>query len=377
MEFTRYLYAKDEVEYSFTISLLNKKEEANFWAFELLYSGFKEELIELIWTTYYDFYYSKNPGYEKYLLTKFKEIDKCSTLDSDINTECNIECSKIFYTIISNMMIRPCSLDVFILKKNVLDGVYHGPPIEMNANIKQIIKDAISKDDHILVSHIILHYSNNAINSDKDNISILKILISIFIDKGLFLDESKILKEYNKMVKIHNDPKTLLLSRYANYTSVSKRMNQGKNIYLRIDFDTINMYNQTYSSEKPFKILSKACIYNIDNNNYLSLFTLKRETENIENAYKYNWLYHASFAPIWKKRIEEYKGLIDSKERKVIFETDELEEDFYNKYGYEPDEQCAETQNKSIQKIVSQRTWSSFYAEHKNNGFLMNNKIIY
>jgi hypothetical protein len=365
MEFTRYLYAKDEVEYSFTISLLNKKEEAVFWAFELLHSGYKDDLIKLIWTTYYDFYYSKNPGYEKYLLTKFKEIEKC---DASKNDE---EYNKLFYTIISNIMIRPCSLDVFILKNIILDGGYDGPPIEMNANIKQIIKDAIRNDQHTLISNIILNYPTN-IKSDKYNISILKTLISIFIENGLFLDESKILKEYNKLAQIHNDFKTLLLSRYANFVTVQKKMMLGKNVYLRIDFDTIDTYNQTYSSEKPYKILSKACIYNIDNNNYLSLFTLKRETENIENAYRYNWLYHASFAPIWKKRIEEYKGLIDSKERKVTFKTDELEEEFYNKYGYEPDEQSAETQNKSIQKIVSQRSWSSFYAEHKNNGFVKN-----
>ena len=33
--FTRYLYLKDEVEIALLASLLNKKDDALFWAFEL------------------------------------------------------------------------------------------------------------------------------------------------------------------------------------------------------------------------------------------------------------------------------------------------------------------------------------------------------
>ena len=49
-EFTRYLYEKEEVIYSFTLSLLYKKEEeAFFWATELYESGFTKELYQTIW----------------------------------------------------------------------------------------------------------------------------------------------------------------------------------------------------------------------------------------------------------------------------------------------------------------------------------------
>ena len=37
LQFTRYLYEKDEVKLSLIISILNKKEEAIFWAYELFY----------------------------------------------------------------------------------------------------------------------------------------------------------------------------------------------------------------------------------------------------------------------------------------------------------------------------------------------------
>ena len=70
IQFTRYLYEKDEVKLSLLLCILNKKEEAIFWAYELYYSGFKTELVNLFWTMYYDFYYTSNPSFEKYLLKK-------------------------------------------------------------------------------------------------------------------------------------------------------------------------------------------------------------------------------------------------------------------------------------------------------------------
>jgi hypothetical protein len=131
------------------------------------------------------------------------------------------------------------------------------------------------------------------------------------------------------------------------------------------------MYNTNYTI-KPYKVLPLACIYNIDNDNYHTIFNVKRKQEDLENAYRYNWLYYASFSPLWKKRIIEFNGTIYNEERKVQFMCEEDEEHFYNKYGYEPDEQKTEVQNKSIHKIIKQRDIGSFYKEYKNNGFLMN-----
>ena len=54
--FTRYLYEKDEVKMALLIAILNKTDDAIFWAYELYYSGFTDELIELLWKIYYDFY---------------------------------------------------------------------------------------------------------------------------------------------------------------------------------------------------------------------------------------------------------------------------------------------------------------------------------
>jgi len=88
---------------------------------------------------------------------------------------------------------------------------------------------------------------------------------------------------------------------------------------------------------------------------------LKRETQNIEDAYFKNWLYYASHSPIWEKRIEPY-GKIDAEQQKIIFFTEEKEEEFYSLYNYEPDEQPKDVSDKSICEISSMdlKTWNQY-----------------
>ena len=80
IQFTRYLYEKDEVKMALVVCILNKKDEAIFWAYELYYSGFQSELVAVFWSLYYEFYYTLNPSFEKYLQTKLK---KSLDLDTD------------------------------------------------------------------------------------------------------------------------------------------------------------------------------------------------------------------------------------------------------------------------------------------------------
>ena len=65
--------------------------------------------------------------------------------------------------------------------------------------------------------------------------------------------------------------------------------------------------------------------------------------------------------------IQATQQLLEEKEQE---NSDENEQAFYNEFGYEPDEQKIETQNKTIQEIKSERTWALFYSEHKTNGIL-------
>ena len=358
-QFTRYLYEKDEVKISLLISLLNKSDESVFWAYELFYSGFRDELIEWIWIIYYDFYYAKNPSFEKYLSNKLNNVTD------------EFE-DKLIATIISNLIIRPFSLDVFVLRKITLNETIVCEDIDICKNKLEV---ALCDKNYLEITSVIL----NKID-DKFCVEILKSIITFFINHhNLKIDEKKEIKEYKKNTKTNNK-KIVLLSRIIHYFSILKNVKFGKKLYVHVDEEDIIMYETIESILEnnkflPYKILSNACIYNIDSKNYLSLFHLKRDKYDIQLAYRDNWVYYASYSPLWKKRILKYNGVINNKERKITFLNEDDEELFYNEFGYEPDEQKLEVQQKVIQPIKKERNCVFFYEEHKNNCIIINDII--
>lgn len=378
-QFTRYLYEKEEVKLSLILCILNKKEEAIFWAYELYYSGFKTELINLFWTMYYDFYYTSNSSFEKYLLKK---------LNNNLIFEAN--CENGLAMIVNNFMIRPHSMDIFMLKQIV-------NMCEFESDDNQL-ESVLQSEDYMILASLILSEIK-----DECLVDTLSQATQYFTKKGLNLDSKKIVAEYKKIIKNdyhsnNNNKRVILLARIMYYFAVTKNVKMGKNIYVHIEPEDIIVYENIYADLRrddlrpilpAYKILPLATIYYIDQYNYLSLFHLKREKYNIITEYRDKWLYHVSFSPLWSERIKRHKGVIDEKSRTIIFEeqenSDDNEQAFYDEFGYEPDEQKIETQNKTIQEIKSERTWTSFYSEHKNNGILeidddiLNdlNKVIY
>jgi hypothetical protein len=154
--------------------------------------------------------------------------------------------------------------------------------------------------------------------------------------------------------------------------SRAQNLKMGKNLYLIMEDQEILKHNTMESdydnSFYPYKILPLVTIHSIDAENYLSLFELKRETLDVKDAYYYHWDYYAIGSPVWKERVEAFKGQANHKTKRLDFPNDDYFEDFYNKYNYESDEQKTETQNKNIQPIRQERTWTQFYEEHKKNG---------
>jgi hypothetical protein len=104
--FTRYLYVKDEVFKALLISLLNKSNDALFWAYELFHSGFQIELLKSLWKIYYEFFATLNPSFEIYL-------NKKQTIYlSDFSKR-----EKIIASIVNNLLIRDFNTDVFMMRK--------------------------------------------------------------------------------------------------------------------------------------------------------------------------------------------------------------------------------------------------------------------
>lgn len=80
----------------------------------------------------------------------------------------------------------------------------------------------------------------------------------------------------------------------------------------------------------------------------------------LREQFYYNWIYYAANSPIWAERMKQFAGGKCSETKKIVFANDDMEEDFYNNWGLEPDEQSVEIQNKCIGNYNKQLSIKEF-----------------
>ena len=361
--FTQYLYIKEEVRIALLVSILNKSEDSIFWAFELYYSGFKNELFNLLWKIYYDFFATLNPAYEVYLYKKHKEY-----LSASSNTN-----ERLISSIIQDLLFRPFNSDVFMLR-NIsecfeLDIIYHhGTDIITNTDeLRHNMTQWIKNNDFRSITQWIMN-----LNKTFSLSIIYEICIDIF-EKDLKLQKTKLLKDFMLVLKLNINHNTVLLSKIMMFFSKKADLKKGKSIYINVESEDIVPYEPIIGTHelKNYIILEKAYICGIDDFKHLSLFKLTRTKYNLKEEYWYNWEYHASFSPIWLSRIKQFGGYVDYNQKTVVFKEepdDDLMQEFYYKFGLEPDEQKLSIQNKSIGQIEKINNWKWFNDQYKKNG---------
>lgn len=111
-------------------------------------------------------------------------------------------------------------------------------------------------------------------------------------------------------------------------------------IKIPMDIEFLIIYKTKFitPARKTLQINCKYSLFDTTNSNNKEL--LKEFTD--------HWLYYASRSPIWRERIYNYSGEIDHEEKMIIFENDDLLEDFYENFGFELDEQTIEIQRGCI-----------------------------
>jgi hypothetical protein len=322
MIYTRYLYDKKCVEFSLFVSLLNKnKEETLFWGLELFHSGFKDELIALIWRYYYELYAPFYINLENYIL-KYTKVWMKNRLDDTpivtmLNNLCERDACVDFYIMYKNGIAPPkCLSDAFdnIDRTNDINEIYN---IAKNTVIKLKLFKTRGKN---ALNNINLVFETVHLLTIKLYKSAIK---SRLITGQLFLDNDN-----------NYDPKFYIVPK---------------------GYDTSKYKTKPIVNLKGWKIPLRECIHTLQ----LKPTALEKTISDYDN-----WLYNASNTPIWKKRIARYKGTIDTVNQTVCFENSENEEGFYNMYNYEPDEQSRQTQNKWF-GTRKYETWDHIYEKHK------------
>jgi len=310
---TRYLYVKDEVIIEILTSMIDKNTSAIYWAYELYYSGFEEETIILICKIYYLLFAIQNPDLESYIIQKVDEWQK-----QDGGQQGQQHRDTIVMELLQNMLDRPLDTDTFFLHRVATYLDYEDTP------------DTTPNTD--LAAHIVANWATNKDNNNNTE------------------DIPQILHSLTPIIQLSN---CLRVRIRESLTTETTEITTTSNNPL-ISYQDIRQY-ATQDISPPYTLLKTVC-RPIDPNQYFALFEPPRYTIiNAMQIYHTQWLACASKSPIWAKRIATHRGLIVK--NTVLFATEEMEETFYNKYGYEPDEQTMEVQHRNIPPIVAGKQW--------------------
>jgi len=340
LAFTRYLYIKDEVELSLVTSLLTHNKRCLFWAFELYYSGYKTELFALLWKIYYDFFASLHPNFWEYMAKQEKEADE----------------AKAIACIVQNLHIRECNLDGFLVRQNLTKN-----PLDIPKEPETLEKWMQEKEINLISNYIMKWCPLNNLQT------VLNRVVTFFRCTPVKVETAK--KKWAKAIHCSSiDPRTHLLSIIL--AKLTKSIKQTR-LFIEVLQDEIDLYKTVEinpENDKARKILPRVLTYSIDEDDYLSLFALARNSIGVPltNIYYYHWEYYASRSPVWAERLAKYKGSPIDETQLVVFKedssgSDDNQEAFYCRFGYEPDEQSKEVQRKNIQYIQHLRSWDQVY----------------
>ena len=312
MVLTRYLYVKEEVAIAVLTSMLDNDPVAIYWAYELYHSGFEEETMELIFKIYYYLFASLNPDIERFLHEKLAEWRISPSTNAYVIND-----------IMQTLLIRPYDTDVFLLHRM---AVY----LDYDADISCLNMGAMSNMD--LAAYFVV------VCLDCDSLVPL-----ICAHYGC--------AEWSPCPFPLLNP-IVLLSRCIASQNKKKRCLP---FYMKTNRSDALKY-ETRDITPPYMALKTVCLP-MDSAHYLALFAVQRQTSQMAlKIYHDCWLLGASYSPVWMARIVAYGGSIVG--NKMVFSDEDREEEFYEKYNYEPDEQSVEVQRRNIPPIIEGKTWS-------------------
>lgn len=148
-------------------------------------------------------------------------------------------------------------------------------------------------------------------------------------------------KEYMTLIEKDRLLSIILLNLLCRKSNQSSHC---KEIYVFVHIRAhIYYYKGDVVINKPYNVLKIRCLYGINDFGWLG----DRYHRNIIDLFDH-WEYYAYHSPIWKERIQKYKGIQDHKNKKIVFLNLIYEQEFYDKYGYEPDEQSVDVQKRIL-----------------------------
>ena len=336
--FTRYLYSVDEIIHSLLLCVLEKKsfQKSLFWLSELYYSKFYQLLWDFMWQTYYDFYAITNPKFEKYISKSQKKWIK----KNDISHVIDVINVLYYATSISNNVFKMRTKYVSMPKT-----IYKKIP-------KWVLKLNLSRKEQSFIQS--LHNKNHRdiqfyFHQIQNNIDRCSLIIKEYVESTSRSIVGKNIIGLDCTLKntFYNNKRHIVLSTICCLMNDSLKVNN-RLIKKKVKpADVVFVENTNVVSDK-IRLTNKRK-FGVEPQ--IGFFNNNR-TENYSHALWYKWEYYARNCPLWKERFEKYKCSFEKNE--PVFPNDDLLEEFYEEFGYEPDEQSKECQMKSLQPLIKE-----------------------
>ena len=345
---TQYLYSVQDIcQVLATNILLKNKEKTLFWTKELVLSELTDTLIAILWNIYFTYYFPLNPEFYNYLLKQTIRIRTSGvqpiTITDTENAGCSTDNSDImnaFIDIVNNLMIRPFTSDVLREGMRTHDDnitqSFHKPTFFGHTDIPDT--DIM---DTTMVEHVITHVAGEQIKpTNRKKIA------------TLFRSLDKLRKNPIKIaggnvhipVDIERAARTALIAAYAT------KQKMGKALFVTpTNIQSQDPYTPTYSADKTLQ--RQTTISMSDELSFCPYDTpihddstrIEGASDAMRTAFRQHWEYYAYRAPLWERRIEAHRGAPDHDTQRIRWEDDDMQEQFYQSYGYDPDEADAET----------------------------------
>ena len=355
---TRYLYAKDEVELSLITAVLQKREidECYYWGYELYYSGF--DVFKLLWKMYYDFYFENNPGLEPHI----REKEKLWRRNGGAHYVASV---------ISNLVSSSSvSSDTVFIMRQYVERVARGSSAERGFVARgrppRWCSDYDTKYRPLLMSiykgghRTIALHAHRLLEGEGANrvaaADLFAVLLRYFASARhtTCLDYETCTKSYAKIAERRCASVTVYHWFIALIVNLMAwRGGDAEGFRIRIyDKPTLDKIRDDEEAVETFGA-RWTLPYKREFGTVRALggFALARDGlgGDLREEALGRWERYIWGTPCWRERLVAFRGELVGD--RIEFENDDWLEEFYEAYGYEPDEQTAVTQHQSVGPI--------------------------
>ena len=337
---TQHLYSADDVRQALATNILLKnKEKTLFWIKELMQSELIDSLITLLWNIYLTYYFALNPEFYNYLLKQTKRMREAQTQmqmqmqvqaqSEDGDYHPNTEMMNAVTDIAANLIIRPFTADV--LREGMRTDpeqlpIFFGHTDFPNTNVM----------DSSAVEDIITAVAGDQIKpTNRKKVS------------TLFRNLDKLRKNPTKIaggdvhipIDIERAARNALIAAYATKQKMGKALFVSPSTLQPLDTPSSRPSTDKVLSTQTTMAMSEELSFCAHDNPITDgSGRIEGASAAVRRAFGQHWEYYAHRAPIWERRIAAHRGAPDDVTRKILWDDDDLQEQFYEAYGYYPDE---------------------------------------